>query len=192
MKLNTPLNYANREVKMLSLDEKEYQNFTIKERINLTIAALSRNDAEEVSRLRRTCQRKQYTMLDREYSSRLDNLLWVAVHFIELNNSYYNRMIIFMFHLATHDADDNFEKFYLAYIDQVAHIKSLFEALYSFCNDVGLNKDHLMEWLKINPKAMSNLIGEKMMQSVEPDNDFILEIKKQFLALWNDNFSEFI
>lgn len=174
---------------MPKLDKMNYHNFTIKERINLTIAALARDDNDEIARLRRTCQRKQYSMIDREYTSKLDNLTWIAAHLLELQNHHYNRILTIMLFIATHpNAEDSLD---ISYYDELVHIKSLYEAFYSFCNDIGLNKDHIVEWLRIDPRLIYEIFGEDALKIIRHDDEFFAQAKRQFLTIWNEDYSEF-
>jgi hypothetical protein len=174
---------------MTKLDEKHYHRLTLKERIELTIAALSRNDNEEIARLRRTCERRQYIMLDYEYTSKLENLAWVSSKFEALHNSYYHNLILFMSSMATQKEIDDIAKYYLAFVDQAACIKSLYEALYAFCNEAELNKHHVMKWLKIDPQPIFKFIGEKVLAAAETNVDLVMHLKNRFLAIWNGDIS---
>jgi len=176
---------------MHNLDESHYKKFSIQERINLTIAALSRGDTEEVSRLRRTCRRKTYVMLDSDYTNALEALSRIASHFSELHNYFYTQMLIFMSGIAITNETERIASLQMAYVDQVASIKSIYAAFNAFCVDAGLNKYHLIGFYKMDLKPMREFIDTKVMESTEEDCDFMLHLKKQFLALWNNDLSQF-
>jgi len=175
---------------MHNLDESHYKKFNAQERINLTIAALSRGDTEEARLLRRTCPRETYVMIDRDYTNGLDALTQIAAHFSELHNYYYTQMLIFMSGIATTNETDKIASMQMAYVDQVASIKSIYSAFNAFCVDAGLNKDHLMGFYKMDLKPMREFINTKVMETAEEDCDFTLHVKKQFLAIWTGDFSD--
>lgn len=169
---------------MTKLDEKNYHSLSPEERVNLTIAALSRGDNEEVLRLRRTCARKQYLMLDHEYTSKLENLTFIASKFETLHNSYYHNMILFSSYMTTHQIDDAYIKYQTAYNDQATCIISLYKAFDEFCAEAGLNKENVTTWLKINPKQIYDFIGEKLLSTLEADSALINSLKRRFLDFW--------
>ena len=174
---------------MTKLDERNYYSLTPEERVNLTIAALSRDDKEEILRLRRTCKRKKYLMLEHEYTSKLENIVWVSAKLSELHNFYYHNMILFTSHMVTHKTDEQFTKFMLAYNDQAECILSLYDAFDAFCLEAGLNKTNVMTWLKIDPKPIYNFIGETALTTLQPDPALTNHLKNRFLAIWNGDIN---
>ncbi len=64
-----------------------YDLFDAKERINLTIAALARDDEDELMRLRVSCSRKHYTMLDADYCFGMDRVRYACMAYADLCKS---------------------------------------------------------------------------------------------------------
>lgn len=174
---------------MTKLDEGNYHSLSPEERVNLTIAALSRGDNEEVLRLRRTCARKQYLMLDHEYTCRLERLALIASNFESLHNTYYLNMILFSGYMATHEIDDTYIKYHTAYNDQAECIVSLYAAFDAFCLKAGLNKTNAAAWLKIDPKPIYDFIGKKALSTLQPDPVLTTHLKNRFLAIWNGDIN---
>jgi hypothetical protein len=128
-------------------------------------------------------------MLDHEYTSKLENLAFVASKFEALHNSYYHNMILFSVYMTTHTIDDTYIKYHTAYNDQAECIVTLYEAFYTFCKDTGLDKAKVMSWFKIDPKPIFDFIGEKTLLKLQPDPALTDHLKNQFLAIWNGNIS---
>ncbi len=59
-----------------------YDKFTVKERFDLSLAALARDDQEEVHRLQDSCPQKRYIQADTEFCDRMDSLKHLCVNFI--------------------------------------------------------------------------------------------------------------
>lgn len=170
---------------MTKLNEINYYQLTSKERFDLTIAALARNDNAEVDRLKRTCQRKQYSMLDHEYTSKLERITFAVSKFEALHNNYYHNMILFSGYMAANEIDETYAKYLDAYNDQASCLLSLYNALDAFCTDAELNLTHVMTWFKLDPKQVYDLIGEKTLTNLQPDPGLTEHLKNRFLAIWH-------
>lgn len=66
---------------MLNLKDIDYKQLSSSERFKLAVAAFSRGDDAEITRLKRTCPTKHYTMIDCEYTNRIAGLTWVITQF---------------------------------------------------------------------------------------------------------------
>ena len=66
-----------------------YENLNLNERIDLSIAALARDDDANLTRLRRTCPRKDYSATDIEYTGKMNMSIRVLTYFVMLTQSYY-------------------------------------------------------------------------------------------------------
>ncbi len=170
---------------MTKLNEINYHQLTSTERFDLTIAALARNDLHEVDRLKRTCKRMQYTMLDHEYTSKLEHIAFIAAKFEALHNSYYHKMILFSGFMAAHEIDETSMKYLAAYNDQASCILSLYKAFDAFCTEAGLNQTNVSSWLKIDPKPIYDFIGKKTLLTLQLDTVLTDHLKNRFLAIWN-------
>lgn len=181
---------------MKNVSENLYHYLDVGERVKLTIAALSRNDDEEIARLRRTCPRSQYTMLDYEYTSQLETLPWIAAQFFEIYNFNRSQILICTACMLAYSflgsdplhADKNIqehhENLYIVKQGHVSHLKALFNGFHEFCNEGGLDEEHILVWLKINRNAMRDFIDEELLIAVDPDDDFTEYVKEVFLKIW--------
>lgn len=70
---------------MIGTLTKQYDKFSAKERIQLTLAAIARADEEEVKRLKKSCPRKHYLQTDVAYSDKMENLEKICSLFVEFS-----------------------------------------------------------------------------------------------------------
>ena len=61
--------------------EKYYDTFTVKERIDLTIAALARGDREEFLRFRDSCPKNYYKATDANYTNCMEDLTRIGISY---------------------------------------------------------------------------------------------------------------
>lgn len=181
------------------MNEKLYENFTTGERVDLVIAALARGDEAEIASLRRTCPRRTYTMLDRDFTQRLDALPWIAAHFQEVYNFYSNKITlskacITIFSLMcdhpdhlNENQDEKITESGDALVRHVSHLKSLFTALSDFCSEIGLSYDHLVNWLNVDVGVIEHLVGDYYYSIADIDMEFSCHIKEQFIEIWNSS-----
>lgn len=66
---------------MKTITDKLYENFSIAERINLTMAAMARQDYDEADKLRSTCEKKVYRMNNDAYDRCMESAQRIAVSF---------------------------------------------------------------------------------------------------------------
>jgi hypothetical protein len=64
--------------------EKFYDKFNVDERVNLTLAAMARNDQEEMDKLYRTCPTRNYSQIDFIYIQKMNGLYRIASVFSEI------------------------------------------------------------------------------------------------------------
>ena len=180
---------------MLNLNDKHYSKLTAKERVNLAIAAFSRGDENEISRLKRTCPRKHYTMIDAEYIGSIEGLVWVVTQFSEMCDFSYNKIILceayitmftFLNEYPLHANDatqNNLEKFCNAKMEHVSNLKSTYQALSEFCFENKLNYDHVTEWLKISPE-LAPQYDDYLIIGINPNREFTDYVKQKLLSIW--------
>ncbi|MDR3478581.1 MAG: hypothetical protein P4M14_11190 [Gammaproteobacteria bacterium] len=177
---------------MLNITDKNYSQLTAKERVNLALAAFSRGDENEISRLKRTCPRKHYTMIDAEYIGSIEGLVWVVTQFSEMCDFSYNKIILceayiamftFLNEYPQHENDDNLEKFCNAKTEHVSNLKSVYQALSEFCCENKLNYDHVIEWLKISPELASQY-DEYLRLEVDSTREFTDYVKQKLFYIW--------
>lgn len=77
---------------MKKISEKFYEHFSTQERVNLTIAAFLRDDQAEIERLKRSCPRKNYQMIDLNYQTPVRGFLHHYLSFSSLFQSYYTEL----------------------------------------------------------------------------------------------------
>ena len=125
---------------MTKLNEINYKYFSTKERLDLTIAALSRGHLEEAKKLRRTCPRYQYNIPDFEYTSKLNALPWIACRFSEIHNYYYFKILLCRANIAIYEdnpkysgqADERIALFNESINKHVSHLRSIYKGLRDF------------------------------------------------------------
>lgn len=77
---------------MKNLSEKLYEEFSVKQRIDLTLAAFIRDDESEANRLKRTCTKKRYLCTDASYQEPIQKFLHHTLLFTILFQSYYGEL----------------------------------------------------------------------------------------------------
>src|SRR5580658_5737426 len=77
---------------MRQIHDNQYAKFTPEERVRLTIAALSRGDEPDASRLWQTSPRYTYRAHDLEYTQRVNVLILLGTVFFEKCVWHYNRI----------------------------------------------------------------------------------------------------
>jgi len=167
---------------MKKISENLYHCLNVEERVSLTLAALSVSDDEEIARLRRTCPKSEYTMLDYEYTNKLETLPWIAAQFLEIYHFNRSQILICTTCLiafsildpvfSDKDIERQYEKLCISKKGHISHIKGLFRGLHEFCNEVSLNEVHFLAWLKINPEVMRDFINDELFFDVGPDVGF--------------------
>ena len=102
---------------MKTLNDKLYEKFSIDERLQLTIAALARQDQEEVDKLRNTCEQRTYITHDLRYTGKIKEAERKTRGFVILASQLLNqinasKLIIWGVRLAYHAHENDFDRGY--------------------------------------------------------------------------------
>ncbi len=180
---------------MQNLNETSYKQLIPTERFNLALAAFSRGDDEEISRLKRTCPQKNYKMLDRDYFGKIEGIVWVVTQFSEICERSYHHIALceayitmFTFldaqpQYANNDTKQNLEKFHNERINHISNLKSSYQALTEFCGENRLNYEHVVKWLIISPELASQHV-DYLKLSIEPNKAFTAFVKQKLFSIW--------
>lgn len=185
---------------MRQIHDQQYTQFTAKERINLTIAALSRGDEIEADRLWQTCPRYKYDAHDFEYTLGVDALMMLSALFFEKCVLHYNLIKRADIFIMGSEQDLEFEEaegfsdlakktrdlIELATKAQNAHmskIKGLFEGFKQFCFSVGLDDENILKTIPI--KDCCHDLDILLGTDIEIDMQYMNHIKDFFLEHWH-------
>ncbi len=162
---------------MKTLSDKLYQSLTAKERVDLALAAMAREDKAEFDRLNNTCVRKSYTMNDIEYTERLDELHRIKNLFLPLFTEYYHQCVAMdlimesiqqeklsltagytlaggdlnddIIKLLVNKKDEEYQKFEYCFELWVSRLKGVDDALKQLCVNNDFNFNQAKQFLQI-------------------------------------------
>lgn len=185
---------------MRQIQDQQYTQFTAKERINLTIAALARGDEAEADRLWKTCPRYKYDAHDFEYTLGVDALIVLGALFFQKCVLHYNLIKKVDTFIMGSEQDLEFEEtagfndlakkirdlIELATKAQNVHIskiKGLFNGFKQFCFSVGLDDENILKTIPIKDCChdLDILLGAE----IEVDMQYMNHIKDFFLEHWH-------
>lgn len=171
----------------------ETVHFNVKERLNLTIAALSRRDNEEARLLYKTCPKYRYLATDYEFTQRFAAITWIGEKYAELCQYFYDKMLLAQAVIsAVALSNDPTLEDKLSYsmsdmqntrIGHISTLKSIHKALIEFCDDAGIDCNQLIQWMS-PPEGRSHINECLMLEGVEPDKEFTTYTKNKFLSTW--------
>lgn len=185
---------------MRQIHDQQYTQFTAKERINLTIAALSREDEAEADRLWQTCPRFNYHAYDFEYTLGVDALFMLSALFFEKCVRHYNLIKRADTFIMGSEQDLEYEEteglgdlakktrdlIELATKAQNAHIskiKGLFKGFKQFCLGAGLNDENILKTIPINDCCHD--LDILLATDIEIDMQYMSHIEGFFLEHWH-------
>jgi hypothetical protein len=185
---------------MRQVNEQQYKQFTSKERLNLTIAALSRGDESEANKLWQTCPRYQYQAHDFEYTLSVSALMLLNALFFEKCVSHYNLIMKADSYAMGFEQDLEFEeaeeysesskqaqgildKIINAKNIHVAQLKGLFEGFRQFCSEAGLDSECLLKAIPVNDYCHD--LNMLLATDIQTDIQYTSKIKSFFLEHWN-------
>lgn len=185
---------------MRQIQDQQYTQFTAKERINLTIAALARGDEAEADRLWKTCPRYKYDAHDFGYTLGVDALIVLGALFFQKCVLHYNLIKKADTFITGFEQDLEFEEaegfndlakkmrdlIELATKAQNAHIskiKGLFNGFKQFCSSAGLDDENILKTIPIEECChdLDILLGAE----IEVDTQYMNHIKDFFLEHWH-------
>lgn len=185
---------------MRQIHDQQYSRFDPKERLNLTISALSRGDEIEANRLWQTCPRHTYEAYDFEYTLSVDALFMLSAIFFEKCIFHYNLIKRADLFMISFEEDLEFEEknnlndfanqtrklIELSNQAQKIHtsqLKGLFEGFKQFCSSAGLDNESI---LKTSPiKDCCHDIDILLTCYIEIDMQYASQIKEFFLEHWH-------
>jgi hypothetical protein len=175
---------------MLNIGEKHYQEFIPQERINLTMAALSRNDIKEADRLWNTCPSYIYRARDFEYSSRMINLALLGSSFFEKLVQHYNIIKRADEYIASIeyefedliDSEKILHKVKEARNIQIVRLKSLYQGIIAFCEHSGICSEYFLKTLPIMETCFE--IDLLLSTDLEVDDVQVKHSMAYFLEHW--------
>lgn len=178
---------------MLKVNTKDYQAFSHQERFNLTIAAIARDDVEEIQILQRTCPKKHYYLPDLNYDSRLQAIMIVSFYFSDQIIFYYNKinMVTIFSALAEYPShtqnkfllsESKLEKLHQSFLNHIVSLKSVFNGFIDFCGEIGIKHEDIFTIIKIRGKCEQ--IDEYLSAEIEENEHLRQKIKNEFLEWW--------
>jgi hypothetical protein len=187
---------------MLNLQNIPYNKLTSVERFNLAVAALSRNDQDELSRLKRTCPIKHYSMIDCEYVNRFDALIWVTTQFSDICEYSYNKIVLCdscitvfatlctpMQKGINNNVLELTNNFANAKLQHISNLNSAFTALNEFCSENKINYNHVLEWMKKSPE-MFYQYDAYLNNNIKVSSEFVMYVKQNLYSIWRRHVSE--
>ncbi len=185
---------------MRHINDQQYSQFTPKERLNLTIAALSRGDESEADRLWQTCPRYRYDTHDFQYTLSVDALMILSGVFFEKCVLHYNRIKKAEIFIMSSEYDLEFEEkegmedfanqsrkliglANKAFNLNVSCIKGLFEGFKQFCIDADLDSENILKTIPI--KDCCHDIDLLLSNKIEMDMQYVAFIKGYFSEHWH-------
>lgn len=146
--------------------DTQYEIFTAEERFNLTIAALSRGDEPEATKLWQTCPWRNYSCMDMEYMQRMHSLSIIEALFFQKTVLHYNMVQkAEKFIMArecdleaeqNHDMGDWVEKTHQlitamgnSRASHISNLKEVIEGFRLFCTEAGISYDDILNALPL-------------------------------------------
>jgi hypothetical protein len=181
---------------MRQISDKQYGQFTAKERLNLTVAALSRGDLTEADRLWYTCPRRLYQAHDFEYTLSINAIFLLKSTFFEQCILLYNlikkselSIISFEQELAFEEQEgiDSLAAQTKKLIEllqktkdiHISRLKGLFEGFKQFCVKVNINDETILQLIPL--KDCCQELDILLSADIEVDQDYANKAKVFFL-----------
>ncbi|KTC87026.1 hypothetical protein [Legionella brunensis] len=185
---------------MRQIHDNQYAQFTPKERLNLTFAALSRGDETEANRLWQTCPRHRYVAHDFEYTLGVSALTMLGSLFFEKCVMHYNLtkraelLIMGSEQDLEYEEKEGFNDFanqsrkFIEIVNtaQKAHIsklKGLFEGFRRFCADENLDSENILKTIPLESCCYDLAI--LLASDIQIDSQYVNQVKDFFLEHWN-------
>ena len=176
---------------MKKLHETAYKYFTPNERLNLVIAAMSRQDTEEVNCLQLNCPIIKYNASDLKYNDYFISYTIICVQFYTLCAELFTRITAYSYILLLETQkceNKNISKpnIKMQTISDhqdllIAKLKAVYEGFYQFCNEADLNSVDILRTINfgaLNPACYLT------MEHIMANEEYVKEIKLTFMRLW--------
>lgn len=171
---------------MLNLKDNHYKQLSSIERFKLAVAAFSRGDDAEITRLKRTCPTKNYTMIDCEYTNRIAGLTWVITQFSEICEYSHQKITLCqscITLLSSCSSDIKMGYFTEAKNQHISNLKSAHQALIEFCHENQLSPIDVLQWLKISPE-LTHQYDDCLVSGINTNKEFVAYAKEKFYSIW--------
>lgn len=185
---------------MRQIHDQQYTRFTPNERLNLTLAALTRGDKTEADRLWQTCPRHQYHAHDFVYTLRLNAVMLLNSLFFEKCVFHYNQIkkIEGFILEAEHDLAYEEEKNMKEIVNEtqkliehtqktlnthLSHLKGLFEGFKLFCAETCLDYKNVINMTSI--KNCCHDFDLLLESEIEADRQYVEQIRDFFFEYWH-------
>ncbi len=181
--------------------EKNYYQFTPHERINLAMAALARDDIEELDRLRRTCKTYTYTARDLNYQTRMTSITLISCLFFEKVIHHYNNIMLFELYsrdlllcmslsdsetdISSDQIDELIETIVSKKHNHISFLKGVYTALKIFCEEVNLISEDIIK--SINFEKSCEKINDYLSSEIKANDEYAQFIKNELLKFWQHN-----
>ncbi|MDP2878983.1 MAG: hypothetical protein Q8N74_05595 [Sulfuricella sp.] len=162
--------------------EKLYDRLSADERVNLTIAAMARNDYTEAGTLIDTCPEKTYRAHDAAFIWRLECLSKIAdLHAIEMRDAII-RQVWTMARFAIND--DQTEKWFEQIRQVSGVIKGKQAAWRDFCEGIGVDGDEVLAAYSLTLKQEILEPIPTSTEDVEPNEDARKASLNNYTSFW--------
>lgn len=190
---------------MKKINDKLYDKFSPQERVDLTIAAFLREDEAEIERLKQTCPRKTYKMIDLDYQDSIKQFLHHYLSFAMLFQSYYTqlmeceayivtgRALVFGyeagFELASTEPNslaleaqqkmyqEAFQKHEIRRQSLVADLKAVYQGYLFACEKLKLNLEAVSSYWMKNLSAFCPKLEAYLKEPNKPNQELLENIK---------------
>jgi hypothetical protein len=191
---------------------KHYDKFTAKERIDLAIAAMARQDKEELIKLRATCPKRQYIETDAAYCGFMEHLNRVGISYNCYRQIYFNEISEYQSAMIKHR--DEFMSYESGVYDAIGKPDDnhpIWQQLQNKLDDCleSVNKSsRQMKQAQAKLKALDEALKQFCAEigvdfnntrlwlslgktidfdaDIELDSGLIEQVKKDFYELWNN------
>jgi hypothetical protein len=179
---------------MTKLNDRHYEKFTPSERLNMAIAAMAREDIQEVAHLWQTCPTRTYVARDLEYKERFLSFTLVQVRFSDFCVELYNKIAIadvllnlFDLHkdnplINKEDLSEMIKKLQKSKSIHIARLKSVFEGVKEFCGEVGLDAEDFFKSAQIEIKCEK--IWEYLEFEKKVEEIYVQNVKANLKNYW--------
>lgn len=179
--------------------DAQYETFTGQERFNLTLAALSRGDTPEATKLWQTCPWRNYSCMDMEYIQRMHSLAIIEAFFFQKVVLHYNmaqkaeRFIMEWEYDLINDENENQADWAVKTREVITNInkardrhisclKGVIQGFRLFCVETGISHDDVLKAFPLEDCCPD--LDWLLALDVPANNEHIQTVKSLFLESW--------
>lgn len=175
----------------MKISDYSYEMFSTKERFNLALAAMARNDEAETDKLWRTAPVTLYRARDLDYKGMMLAITLITSKYFEFCVFQYNKIQFLELVLFVENNPEyaevidkvQLEKIPNERMARIAKLKAVKEGLIQSCNEVGLDAENVLKTVNLTRICFD--IDEYMALNVPTDKEYAVEIKNEFLKYWH-------